>query len=110
MGFYSLAPEAEDDFSRIWLRGIHHFGEVQADQYYYDFITRFEQIAETPKLYPSVNSLRQGYRRTICGVDSIYCRITKSGVEIMRILGQKDISETKGEGGRLTFNTSTKGE
>ncbi len=90
MGIYSLAPEAEDDLNRIWLRGLRDFGEKQADKYYYDFIARFEQIADSPKLYPAVDELRQGYRRSVCGVDSIYYRIIPDGVEIMRILGQQD--------------------
>lgn len=93
MGIYNLAPEAEDDLNRLWLRGVRDFGEAQADKYYYDFIKRFEQIAESPRLYPAVDDVRQGYRRTVCGVDSIYYRIIDGDVEIMRILGQQDINE-----------------
>ena len=49
MALYKLSPKAEEDLNRIWLRGVRDFGEVQADQYYYHFIVRFEQVAQSPK-------------------------------------------------------------
>ena len=58
MGTYKLSPDAENDLSRIWLRGLHKHGEVQANKYYYEFIKRFELIAEQPYLYQSVDYIR----------------------------------------------------
>ena len=93
MAFYKLTPETEEDLNVIWLRGLRDYGEAQADEYYYDFIQRFEQLAEQPYLYPAVDEIRQGYRRSVCGVDSIYYRIIDGGVEIMRVLGKQDIKK-----------------
>ena len=90
MASYKLTDEAEEDLNRIWRHGLLHHGEAQADKYYFDFILRFEKIAENPYLYPSVDDIREGYRRSVCGVDHIYYRIVDGTVEIMAILGQQD--------------------
>ena len=39
------------------------------------FLNHFEQLAENPWLYQAVDDIREGYRRSVCGVDSIYYRI-----------------------------------
>jgi toxin ParE1/3/4 len=44
-------------------------------------------------LYQTVDDIREGYRRSVCGVDSIYYRIVGDTVEIMCILGQQDVDE-----------------
>jgi toxin ParE1/3/4 len=55
---------------------------------------RFEEIAERPNSYPAVDHIRKGYRRSVCGVDSIYYRVDDNGiVEIMAILGSQDTDE-----------------
>jgi len=58
-------------------------GEDQAEAYYNAFFDRFELLAEQPLLYPAVDSIRAGYRRSVCGVDSIYYRVQGGAVEIM---------------------------
>ena len=90
MASYKLNAQAEADLQRIWLRGLEEFGEAQADVYFYKFFARFEQLAEQPYLAPAVDEIRQGYRRAVCGVDSIYYRIRGDGIEIMSILGKQD--------------------
>lgn len=74
----------------IWLRGLEEFGEAQADTYYLKFIERFELLADTPYLGTTVDEIREGYRRTVCGVDSIFYRIDGDTVEIMAILRMQD--------------------
>lgn len=72
MANYRLTHEAEADLLRIYRRGVKDFGEAQADAYYLAFFQRFEQIAAQPLLYTKVDHIREGYRRSVCGVDSIY--------------------------------------
>lgn len=91
MGNYKLSEDAKSDLARIYRRGIKEYGEKQADKYYANFFLRFEQIAEQPNLYQAVDHIRKGYRRSVCGVDSIYYIINGNTVEIMNILGQQDI-------------------
>lgn len=65
------------------------FGERQAESYYEALIQRFEVIADTPYSYPAVDHIREGYRRSVCGVDSIYYRMNNNIPEIMRVLGRQ---------------------
>ena len=50
-------------------------------------------IAIDPYLYPAVDDIRDGYRRSVCGVDNIYYRVVVGGVEIVRILGRQDTKD-----------------
>ncbi len=90
MGNYRLRKEAEDNLIRIHQRGVRDHGATQADKYYEAFFDRFEQLAEQPYLYQAVEHIQAGYRQSVCGKDSIYYRIEKDGVEIIRVLGQQD--------------------
>ena len=93
MGNYRLTPNAKADLWRIYNRGLQQWGEARADAYYHDFFDRFEQLAEQPYLYQAVDDIREGYRRSVCGVDSIYYRVDGETVEIMAIIGQQDLGE-----------------
>ncbi len=91
MGNYKISKDAKDDLRRIYERGMREYGEAKADKYYTAFFKRFEQLAEQPYLYQTVNHIHQSYRRSVCGVDSVYYRIEGDTVEIMNIIGQQDI-------------------
>ena len=93
MGTYRLTENAKEDLRRIYRRGLREYGEAQADEYYNALFDRFDQIAEQPFLYPAVDDIREGYRRSVCGVDSIYYRIEGETVEIMAIIGRQDVEE-----------------
>ena len=93
MANYRISQDAKADLGRIYRRGVREYGEAQADQYYQAFFDRFEQLAEQPFLYQAVEDIREGYRRSVCGVDSIYYRIDGGTVEIMSILGLQDADE-----------------
>lgn len=93
MGNYKLTQKAEEDLIRIHQWGVENHGEVRADKYYNAFFKRFEELADNPFLYSSVDEIREGYHRSVCGSDSIYYRIVHEGVEIIRVLGQQDIEE-----------------
>ncbi len=90
MANYKLTANAEEDLWRIYQWGFRNHGEAAADAYYSAFFDRFEQIAEQPLLYSSAEELRDGYRSSVCGVDTIYYRLNENGVEIMAILGKQD--------------------
>ncbi len=94
MGNYKLSEDAKADLIRIHQHGVREYGEIQADSYYAAFFDRFEEIAEQPYLYQAVDYIREGYRRSVCGTDSIYYRVEGDTVEIMNIVGRQDASET----------------
>lgn len=87
---YRLSTEAKFDLINIHHYGVYKFGEKQADKYYAMFFEQFEIICDNPYLFPSVDYIRTGYRKYVCGVDSIYYRIQNDIVEIMAIIGRQD--------------------
>ena len=93
MGTYRLTEDAKADLIRIYQRGFREFGEAQADAYFNAFFERFELLADRPLAYPAVEDIRVGYRRSVCGVDSIYYRVQGEIVEIMAIIGQQDFDD-----------------
>ncbi|MBA5628600.1 type II toxin-antitoxin system RelE/ParE family toxin [Moheibacter lacus] len=91
MDKYRLSNEAKEDLIRIHQYGMQKFGMMQADKYYYSLFACFEMIAERPFSFESVDFIKPGYRRCVCGVDSIYFKINQDVVEIMAILGRQDV-------------------
>ena len=89
---YRVSQEAEDDLYRIWLYGLETFGQKQADSYYDAFFDRFEVIAKNPYQYPETDE-QLGYRKSVCGADTIYYRIEDETVAIVRVLGRQDVNE-----------------
>lgn len=90
MGRYKISEDAKEDLKRIYKHGVLKYGEEQADRYFEAFFDRFEGLAENPYMYQAVDHIRPGYRRSVCGVDSIYYRIKDNTVEIMSVLGTQD--------------------
>lgn len=93
MAKYKLSNEAKDDLIRIHQYRVKKFGIAQADNYFESFFQYFDSIAERPFAFESVNYIKEGYRRCVCGVDSIYYRINENIVEIMAIVGRQDLHE-----------------
>lgn len=90
MGKYRLSNVAKEDLIRIHQYGVKQFGMKQADRYFESFFEHFELIAKNPQSFESVEYIKPGYRRCVCGVDSIYYKITGDVVEIMTIVGRQD--------------------
>jgi len=66
-------------------------GVGHVDKYFNSFFEYFEIISVRPISYESVDFIRPGYRRCVCGSDSIYFRVIDNTVEIMAIIGRQDI-------------------
>jgi toxin ParE1/3/4 len=92
MARYKLSIEAKKDLIRIHQYGMRQFGESQADFYFNSFFSHFEMIADRPFSYEGVDYIKKGYRRCVCGSDSIYFRLHDEAVEIMAIVGSQDIN------------------
>ncbi len=93
MAEYKLSNEAKKDLIRIHHFGISKFGMMQADKYFESFFEYFKIIAERPYSFESVDFIKKGYRRCVCGTDSIYYKINDDIVEIMTIVGRQDLNE-----------------
>jgi len=89
---YRLSNEAKEDLIRIHHYGIEKFGEAQAEKYFDSFFEYFDIIARQPFSFESVDSIKMGYRRCVCGSDSIFYRLNNGVVEIMAIVGRQDLN------------------
>ena len=85
MADYRLSNLAKEDLIRIHRYGVDKFGMTQADKY-------FDSIAKNPFSFESVDYIKIGYRRCVCGSDSIYYKIGDNNcVEIMAIIGKQNL-------------------
>lgn len=87
---YKLSKEAKEDLIRIHHYGVQQFGIRQADKYFETFFVCFDMIVNRPFSFESVDYIKTGYRRCVCGSDSIYFKINDGTVEIMAIIGKQD--------------------
>ena len=92
MAKYRLSNSAKEDLIRIHQYGVQKFGMAQADKYFDSFFKYFEIIAQRPFSFESVDFIKNGYRRCVCGSDSIYYRINEDTIEIMAIIGRQDLN------------------
>ena len=92
MANYKLSKSAKEDLIRIHHYGIEKFGIAQADKYFENFFDYFDIISQRPFAFESVDYIKTGYRRCVCGSDSIYYRINNGTVEIMAIIGMQDLN------------------
>lgn len=91
MAKYKLSVEAREDLIRIHHYGTYKFGTTQADKFFDSFFEYFDIIASSPFSFQSVDFIKVGYRRCVCGADSIYYKINDNDiVEIMAIIGRQD--------------------
>ncbi len=91
MADYKLSNAAKEYLIRIHHYGIKKFRMVQADKYFNSFFEYFDIIAQRPFSFESVNFIKKGYRRCVCGTDAIYFKINNNTVEIMAIIGRQDL-------------------
>ncbi|MDP4723739.1 MAG: type II toxin-antitoxin system RelE/ParE family toxin [Crocinitomicaceae bacterium] len=89
---YKLSNIAKDDLIQIYQFGGQRFGTKQAEIYFDSFFTHFEIIAKNPYLFEAVDFIKPGYRRCVCGVDSIYFKINAEEIEIMTIIGRQELN------------------
>ncbi len=91
MAKYRLSNVAKEDLIRIHNYGVEKFGIAQADKYFDSFFQCFDIIAQQPFSFQSVEHIKNGYRRCVCGSDSIYYRLNHDIVEIMAIVGRQEL-------------------
>ena len=59
--------------------------------YFESFFIYFDIIANRPLSFESVDYIKTGYRRCVCGSDSIYYKVNNGIIEIMAIVGRQDL-------------------
>ena len=97
MARYRLSDKARSDLYRLYEFGVRTFGLQQADSYFDGIINRFQELADNPQLYPKVDHIRRGYRRSVFGVHSIYYIVLNDEILIVRILGRENPGKQLGK-------------
>ncbi|MDF0717269.1 type II toxin-antitoxin system RelE/ParE family toxin [Muricauda sp. 334s03] len=92
MAKYKLSNTAKEDLIRIHQYGVQQFGMAQADKYFETFFEYFDIIAQQPYSFESIDHIKKGYKRCVCGSDSIYYKLNDDFVEIMAIIGSQDLN------------------
>ena len=92
MADYRLSNQAKEDLIRIHQYGMKKFGETQADKYIDSLFEYFDIIADRPFSFEAVDYIKTGYRRCVCGPDSIFYRINEGAVEIMATIGRQNVN------------------
>jgi len=93
MAKYKLSNVTKEDLIRIHHYGVKQFGMKQADNYFESFFVHVELITKNPKSFESVDFIKPGYQRCICGVDSIFYKMNEDVVGIMTIIGRQDLNQ-----------------
>lgn len=90
---YRLSNTAKEGLIRIHHYGIKILGASQADKYFISFFEYFNRISKSPYSFESVDYIKIGYRKCVCGSDSIYFKINENDkvVEIMAIIARQDL-------------------
>ena len=91
MAKFIISNTAKEDLIRIHHFGIKKFGIIQADKYFDSFFEYFEIISQRPYSFESVDFIKKGYRRCVCGSDSIFFKVNNDLIEIMTIIGRQDL-------------------
>ena len=93
MSKYKISQVAKEDLIRIHQYGAKQFGIKQADKYFESFFEHFELIVKNPHSFEAVDFIKPGYRRCVCGIDSIYFKMNGDIIEIMTIIGRQDLNQ-----------------
>lgn len=89
MAEFFLRPKAHKDLEDIWSYSYDNWGEDQADNYIYDLESSFHYLTTKPERGIPCDDIRKGYLRYSVGKHIIFYRITKKGIEVVRILHQR---------------------
>jgi toxin ParE1/3/4 len=88
---YKLSNEAKNDLIRIHQYGVQRFGMAQADKYFHSFFISFENIAQRPFSFESIDFIKPVYRRCVSDSDNIYFKIKENTVEIISTIDRQDL-------------------
>ena len=85
-----ISKHAQRQLESLYIYGFEKWGEKQADLYYDLILRHFDMLCDNPLLYTTVDDIKVGYRRSVCGKHAIYYRVNGKVVEIMAILKKQN--------------------
>jgi len=81
-----LRPAAEDDLSKIWLKGAASWGVEQAERYADGLFALFDLLAQFPEIARERTEFSPAVRIHPSGAHLVIYRQADQGIEIIRIL------------------------
>lgn len=88
-GRYVLSPRARGDLDEIRDYSAERWGEQQAESYIRAIQTAIDAVASAPRAGESCDKVRPGYFKYGAGSHVIFFRLTKMGIDVVRILHQR---------------------
>ncbi len=82
---------ADQDLDDLYSEGFRNWGEAQADRYFDGLLAHFDQLCVNPRLYPAVDDIRAGYRRSIYRKHSVFFVILDDRIEIRAVIKRQNI-------------------
>lgn len=89
MAEYRLTPVAERDLESIWTYTVRQWGIDQAGRYIDALTAAFAVLADSPRMAPTVEHIRPGYRRWGVERHMVYFRIATHGIVVVRVLHER---------------------
>jgi len=90
MAGYRLRERAKIDLGAIWRYTDKHWGETQADRYYHELLTCFEELVKNPLIGKERNDVIPGTRSFPQGQHVVFYITEPFGVEIIGIPHQSE--------------------
>jgi toxin ParE1/3/4 len=88
MDDYKLSGKADQDLDEIYAYSIKQFGEKIADEYFLSLRDCLVKLADSPKLGKDCGNLVPGYLRFECSRHSIFYKVEKKRIFVVRVLHQ----------------------
>ena len=83
-----FTPVAQNDLSLIWDYTEKTWGVTQAESYTHNLYQACQQLAEAVNPAQSVDFVRTGYQKALCGKHCIFFTTDGATITIVRILHQ----------------------
>ncbi len=94
MADYRLSNKADEDLAGIYAFSYRRFGETGADAYLLALEERFLALAAQPHLGRKADHIRKGYFRYEHASHTIFYKVRKDGITVMRVLhGRMDTEQ-----------------
>lgn len=89
MADYALSRKADADLTGIYIFSHKRFREATADAYLLSLEESFLTLARNPNLGRKIDHIRKGYFRYEYASHTIFYKIKKDGIVVMRVLYKK---------------------
>jgi toxin ParE1/3/4 len=89
MSRFILSPRARGDLDDIWSYTRRTWGVRQAELYIRTIQAAVNAVADEPQLAKSCEHVRKGYFRYPAGSHMLFFRLSRNGIDVVRILHRK---------------------